>query len=320
MIPTSRLPATSTCCPGPWPWTSADGEYTRRYSAGSTKRSPESNTTSSVRDFLWRVMSVGLGVAIPTILSVHGIVGLMPVNHAWMHLMHAAEARPRKIDPRRLAGDVEQHLRVRFIEAHGGNLVPAEERWFAQPLGVGGDFLQGEAVVLDPERAADVAHLVLVLGIHVHAHHGGVLGRGAHYLGDVVQREVARQARVDVADRQRLFDEDVVAVRRLDLADVRQPQRIQAIEADLVADHPHQQPLLAHAGEITTEAAVLEIAAPYAHQFTALQGAPQLGARAGGLEFQNLAHDVILAGPGRDCPDAGLTGYSGRDLRSKPGL
>src|SRR6185437_10107498 len=85
-------------------------------------------------------------------------------------LLHRAEPRSREIDPRRLAGDVQQHLRVGFVETHGGNLVPAEERWLAQPFRVGGDFLQGEAVVLDAQRTADVADLVLVLGIHVHAH------------------------------------------------------------------------------------------------------------------------------------------------------
>src|SRR5690348_5279495 len=59
---------------------------------------------------------------------------------------HRAEARPRKVDPRRLAGDIQQHLRVGLVKADGGNLVPAEERRFAQPFGIGGDFLQRETV------------------------------------------------------------------------------------------------------------------------------------------------------------------------------
>src|SRR5688572_30634261 len=57
---TLSLPTGSVPCPGPWPRTSADGEYTRRNSHGRRNRAPSSNATSSMRDFWCRVMSVGL--------------------------------------------------------------------------------------------------------------------------------------------------------------------------------------------------------------------------------------------------------------------
>src|SRR5690348_13894202 len=58
------------------------------------------------------------------------------------------------IDPRPLPRDIQQGLRVRLVEADGGNLVPGEEGGLAQPFRVGRDFLQVEAVFLDIEQAA----------------------------------------------------------------------------------------------------------------------------------------------------------------------
>src|SRR5437868_754237 len=57
---TFSLPTGSVPCPGPWPRTSAEGEYTRRNSQGRRKREPSSKATSSTCDFWCRVMSVGL--------------------------------------------------------------------------------------------------------------------------------------------------------------------------------------------------------------------------------------------------------------------
>src|SRR5215467_4350075 len=57
---TYRLPVCSTSCPGPCPRTSAEGEYTRRNSKGSSKRLPSENTISSTRDFWCSVMPVGV--------------------------------------------------------------------------------------------------------------------------------------------------------------------------------------------------------------------------------------------------------------------
>src|SRR5690348_4623162 len=53
----------------------------------------------------------------------------------------AAEPRTGEIDPRRLARNVQQHLRIRLVEAHRRDLVPAEERRLTQPFRVGRDFL-----------------------------------------------------------------------------------------------------------------------------------------------------------------------------------
>src|SRR5262249_13106919 len=60
---TSFLPACSTSCPGPWPRTSAEGEYTRRNSYGSSKRLPSANAISSTLDFWCSVISVGVGAS-----------------------------------------------------------------------------------------------------------------------------------------------------------------------------------------------------------------------------------------------------------------
>ena len=47
LMPTSSLPVTSTPSPPPWPFTSAEGENTRRYSNGNSKCEPSSKRTSS---------------------------------------------------------------------------------------------------------------------------------------------------------------------------------------------------------------------------------------------------------------------------------
>src|SRR6188768_4288326 len=60
LIPTCCLPSTRTSCPGPCPFTSADGEYTRRYSNGSRKRAPSSNATSSTRERVRSLISLGV--------------------------------------------------------------------------------------------------------------------------------------------------------------------------------------------------------------------------------------------------------------------
>src|SRR3972149_3790814 len=56
------FPSCSTSCPGPWPRTSAEGEYTRRNSQGSWKVLPSANEISSTRDFWCSLISVGCGV------------------------------------------------------------------------------------------------------------------------------------------------------------------------------------------------------------------------------------------------------------------
>src|SRR5574340_1146928 len=62
-ITTSRLPVCSVSCPGPWPMTSAEGEYTRISSNGMRKVLPSSKLISSTRVDWCRVRSVGWGVA-----------------------------------------------------------------------------------------------------------------------------------------------------------------------------------------------------------------------------------------------------------------
>jgi hypothetical protein len=59
MISTFRLPGTVLRSDGLWPWTSADGLVTRRYSAGSAKAEPSSNAMLRLRRSLARRSSVG---------------------------------------------------------------------------------------------------------------------------------------------------------------------------------------------------------------------------------------------------------------------
>src|SRR6267378_328101 len=61
-MPTFCLPISSTPSPPPWPFTSADGEKTRRYSKGSSKCDPSSKRTSSSRDDVRSLISVGWGI------------------------------------------------------------------------------------------------------------------------------------------------------------------------------------------------------------------------------------------------------------------
>src|SRR5258708_8941307 len=62
-MPTFCLPVTSTPSPPPCPFTSAEGEKTRRYSKGSSKCDPSSKLTSSTRDEVRNLISVGLGIS-----------------------------------------------------------------------------------------------------------------------------------------------------------------------------------------------------------------------------------------------------------------
>src|SRR5271156_5275814 len=61
-IPTRSLPVCRMPSPAPWPVTSAEGENTRRYSNGSSKREPSSKSTSRIRDCVRSLMSVGWGM------------------------------------------------------------------------------------------------------------------------------------------------------------------------------------------------------------------------------------------------------------------
>src|SRR3954469_23424635 len=56
---TSRLPVCSTSWPGPWPRTSAEGEYTRRNSNGRRKTRPSEKVTSIARERWCSLISVG---------------------------------------------------------------------------------------------------------------------------------------------------------------------------------------------------------------------------------------------------------------------
>src|SRR5215475_13708377 len=59
MTATSRLPGTVFRSSAEWPCTSALGLFTRKYSAGKSKRSPPSNVTVKVFRSLCRRNSVG---------------------------------------------------------------------------------------------------------------------------------------------------------------------------------------------------------------------------------------------------------------------
>src|ERR1700674_5556201 len=62
-MPTLCLPVCNTPSPPPWPLTSADGEKTRRYSNGSSKCESSSKRTSSSRDAVRNLISVGWGIS-----------------------------------------------------------------------------------------------------------------------------------------------------------------------------------------------------------------------------------------------------------------
>src|SRR5256886_7601832 len=62
VMTTFSLPSTSTSCPGPCPFTSAEGECTRRYSNGNSKRLPSVKLTSSMREARRRRISVAMGL------------------------------------------------------------------------------------------------------------------------------------------------------------------------------------------------------------------------------------------------------------------
>src|SRR5882672_7948707 len=92
---TSFLPVCSTSCPGPWPRTSAEGEYTRRYSTGIEKLAPSSNMTSSIPDCWCSVMSVGRGVLRSMSrlsLKMAAMIGILVVSHGAFgeSLIHSA--------------------------------------------------------------------------------------------------------------------------------------------------------------------------------------------------------------------------------------
>ena len=61
---TFSLPVCSTSCPGPCPFTSADGEKTRRYSNGRLKEHPSSNCTAIRRDILRSFISTGVALIV----------------------------------------------------------------------------------------------------------------------------------------------------------------------------------------------------------------------------------------------------------------
>src|SRR5882757_3606290 len=62
-MPTFCLAVSSTPSPPLCPFTSADGEKTRRYSKGSSKRDPSSKRTSSSREEVRNLISVGCGIS-----------------------------------------------------------------------------------------------------------------------------------------------------------------------------------------------------------------------------------------------------------------
>src|SRR5438067_5661392 len=68
-MPTWARSATSVFCPGPCPWTSADGLSTRRYSAGRLKLLPSSKETSSRFSARLRRSWIGQGAPLPALIA-----------------------------------------------------------------------------------------------------------------------------------------------------------------------------------------------------------------------------------------------------------
>src|SRR6185503_125541 len=91
-MPTSRLPGTVLRSSAEWPCTSALGLFTRRYSAGSSNRSPFSNETVSVFLSLPRRSSVGQVSVMREVLARAGSI----------HKPHSAGGR--QIEPAHFAG------------------------------------------------------------------------------------------------------------------------------------------------------------------------------------------------------------------------
>src|SRR5215475_11507418 len=69
MMPTWARPGTNAFCPAPWPWTSADGLSTRRYSAGRRNLLPSSKLIASSLSALLSRSSIGQRVVSPTLTS-----------------------------------------------------------------------------------------------------------------------------------------------------------------------------------------------------------------------------------------------------------
>src|SRR5438067_44378 len=79
-MPTSRLPTCSTSWPGPWPFTSAEGEYTRSSSNGMENAAPSSKAISSTFDS-WRRR--------------RGSRRTCRCRRLWAPTIHTARSRPR---------------------------------------------------------------------------------------------------------------------------------------------------------------------------------------------------------------------------------
>src|SRR5512147_1624161 len=69
------LPVCSTSWPGPWPRTSAEGEYTRRNSNGRRNTLPSENAISMARERWCSLISVGWGASTAVPLRAEDLVG-----------------------------------------------------------------------------------------------------------------------------------------------------------------------------------------------------------------------------------------------------
>src|ERR1700761_1086997 len=81
-IMTSRLPVCSVSWPGPWPCTSADGEYTRISSNGMRNVRPSSNSISSARDCWCTVSATGTRCGVEEVIPpVYRLADTLPTRH-----------------------------------------------------------------------------------------------------------------------------------------------------------------------------------------------------------------------------------------------
>jgi hypothetical protein len=124
----------------------------------------------------------------------------------------------------------------------------------------------------------------------MHADHRRLRTGGLDDFADVVQRKPARRFRQDVLQRQRFLEEGVVLVRRFQFGDVAMAHHVHAVVSDAVADDPEQEEFASDATHVAAEAAVFELFTPQPNQRLGLLRFPQLGALAGGFQFNDVAH------------------------------
>src|SRR6185295_8135156 len=181
-ISTACLPVCSTSCPGPWPRTSADGEYTRRNSYGRRKVLPSSKAISSTRDFWCSLISVG--TALMGRKSEGG--NDSPCQHVIRHRLARrrgpSRRRPDRIGKVRIVGEARDHVPVHMRH----DVSQACKVDLVGPVELAQRRLAGEHRLHQPVTFGEVGHF-LDVAIDDHAQETRIaLHGGPHHAAEVV--------------------------------------------------------------------------------------------------------------------------------------